>query len=117
MSARKVMLGLAVALVAVMALAMTSIGSAKTAKAEATPLKVAIVTDVGGLDDKGFNMLANRGLNQAKRQLGAQGRVYISKQNSDYVPNLVAAAARVVYDQGHERILFNEIAGNAPGGR
>ena len=94
MSARKVMLGLGVALVAVMALAMTSIGSANTAKSEATPIRVAIVTDIGGLDDKGFNMLANRGLQRAKKELGVEGRVYISKSNSDYIPNLVAATTR-----------------------
>ena len=101
MSVRKWMPWFAVALVAMLALAVTSIGSAKpaaskapaaSAKAGGGAIKVALVTDIGGLDDKSFNFLANQGLNRAKRQLGAQGRVYISKSNADYVPNLAAAA-------------------------
>jgi basic membrane protein A len=92
---------LAVALVATLALAVASVGSAKPAasnapakatKAAGGSIKVALVTDIGGLDDKSFNFLANQGLNRAKSRLGAQGRVYISKSNADYVPNLVAAA-------------------------
>jgi basic membrane protein A and related proteins len=101
LSVRKWMPWLAVALVAILALAVTSVGSAKPAaskapaaasKAGGDAIKVALVTDIGGLDDKSFNFLANVGLSRAKRQLGAQGRVYISKSNADYVPNLVAAA-------------------------
>ena len=101
MSVRKWMPWLALALVAVLALAVTSVGSARPAaskapavasKAGGAAIKVALVTDIGGLDDKSFNFLANQGLNRAKKQLGAQGRVYISKSNADYVPNLVAAA-------------------------
>jgi basic membrane protein A len=100
-SVRKWMPWLALALVAALALAVTSIGSAKptaskapakATKAAGGSIKVALVTDIGGLDDKGFNFLANQGLNRAKARLGAQGRVYISKSNADYVPNLVAAA-------------------------
>jgi basic membrane protein A len=92
---------LAVALVAVLALAVTSVGSARPAastkaaapaNAAATTLKIALVTDIGGLDDRSFNFLANKGLNDAKKQLGVQGRVYISKSNADYVPNLVSAS-------------------------
>ena len=46
---------------------------------EATPTRVALVTDIGGLNDRGFNALANKGLQQAKRELGIDGRVFISK--------------------------------------
>ena len=105
MSVRKLMPWLAVAFVATLALAVTSVGAAKpaasataaptaTEKSAATPLKIALVTDIGGLDDKSFNFLANKGLSQAKVKLGVQGRVYISKSNADYVPNLAAAATR-----------------------
>ncbi len=86
---------LAVALVAVLALGVAGIGSAKPAAGPtataAAPFKVALVTDIGGLDDRSFNFLANKGLQDAKRTLGIQGRVYISKSNADYVPNLRAA--------------------------
>jgi basic membrane protein A and related proteins len=55
-------------------------------------VKVGLVTDIGGLNDRSFNQLANEGLQRAVKQLGAQGRVLISKQNSDYVPNLTTLA-------------------------
>lgn len=96
MKRSKLMALLGVSLVALLALAVTSIGSAAPAKKQAT-IKVALVTDIGGLDDKSFNMLANLGLKQAIRDLGVQGRVFISKSNADYVPNL-STAARGNYD-------------------
>ena len=94
MKARKLMPLLAAALVAVVTLAVAGTGSAKTDAAGATaqePLKVALVTDIGGLDDKSFNFLANKGLNDAKKQLKVQGRVFISGSNAAYIPNLSAA--------------------------
>jgi basic membrane protein A len=55
-------------------------------------VKVALVTDIGGLNDRGFNALANKGLERAESQLGIQGRVFISDASSDYVPNLTQGA-------------------------
>jgi basic membrane protein A len=55
-------------------------------------LKVGLVTDIGGLNDRSFNQLANQGLQNAVKQLGVTGRVLISKQNSDYIPNLTTLA-------------------------
>jgi basic membrane protein A len=86
------MVGVALGLVGVLALAVSSVGSASPAKSQATTIKVAVVTDIGGLNDKGFNALANKGLQDAKKQLNIQGRVYISKSAGDYVPNLSTAA-------------------------
>jgi basic membrane protein A len=60
-------------------------------------LRIGLVTDVGGLDDRSFNFLANKGLEQAKDELGVEGRVVISRANSDYVPNL-STLARQDYD-------------------
>jgi basic membrane protein A len=86
---------LAVTLVAVLALGSASTGSAKLAAEPTTtaaaPFKVALVTDIGGLDDRSFNFLANKGLQDAKKKYGVQGRVYISKSGADYVPNLRSA--------------------------
>jgi basic membrane protein A and related proteins len=87
---RKWTVGAALALVA--ALAVASVGSAQSSKSDATTLKVAVVTDIGGLNDKGFNALANKGLQRAKAQLGVQGRVFISRSAADYIPNLSTAA-------------------------
>ena len=56
-----------------------------------------MVTDIGGLNDRGFNALAYKGLQQAKADLGADIRVVTSKSNADYVPNL-SSLARQKYD-------------------
>jgi basic membrane protein A len=82
---------------AVLAIAALTIAafsaSAAPKKSGATAVKVAIVTDIGGLNDKGFNQLSNVGLNRAKRQLGGvTGRVYITNSANDRTPNLRTAA-------------------------
>jgi basic membrane protein A and related proteins len=60
--------------------------------AQGKKIKVGLVTDIGGLNDRSFNQLANEGLQRAVQELGVQGRVLISKQNSDYIPNLTTLA-------------------------
>ena len=60
-------------------------------------IKVGLVTDVGGLNDRGFNHLAYVGVQQAKQRLGASYRVFLSNAGADYVPNL-AKFARDHYD-------------------
>jgi basic membrane protein A and related proteins len=76
-------------------------GSSGSDKSSSTPaekkIKVAMVTDIGGLNDRGFNALAYKGLQQAKSELGADIRVVTSKSNADYVPNL-SSLARQKYD-------------------
>jgi basic membrane protein A and related proteins len=68
-------------------------GAATTSTAEqGKKIKVGLVTDIGGLNDRSFNALANKGLEDAKKQLGIEGRVLISKSNADYVPNLTTLA-------------------------
>jgi basic membrane protein A len=62
-----------------------------------TELKVGLVTDIGGLNDRSFNHLSYVGLQRAQAQLGVDGRVITSKANSDYVPNL-SSLARQNYD-------------------
>ncbi|HEX2102433.1 MAG TPA: hypothetical protein VHF51_02185, partial [Solirubrobacteraceae bacterium] len=49
-------------------------GSAQTTEAQGRQIKVGVVTDIGGLNDRSFNALANKGLQDAVRQLGVQGR-------------------------------------------
>src|SRR5215204_5577925 len=55
-------------------------------------IKAGVVTDIGGLNDRSFNFLANKGLEDAEKELGIEGRVLISKSNGDYVPNLTTLA-------------------------
>jgi basic membrane protein A len=67
-------------------------GGAATGGSESTgggeQISVGLVTDIGGLNDRGFNSLANQGLENAKSQLGIQGDVLESKSDADYIPNL-----------------------------
>src|SRR4051812_5670070 len=90
---------LAVGLSAVVACGSDS--SSSKSGASSTPAKkkirVGLVTDTGGLNDRSFNALAYKGLKQAKSDLGADVRVLISKANSDYVPN-ISSLARQKYD-------------------
>ena len=92
---------LAVGLPAVVACGSDSSSSSSKSGASSTPakkkLRVAMVTDIGGLNDRSFNALAYKGLQQAKGQLGADIRVLTSKSNADYVPNL-SSLARQKYD-------------------
>jgi basic membrane protein A and related proteins len=68
-----------------------------TQAATGKKIRVGLVTDIGGLNDRSFNALANKGLNDAKSQLGVEGRVLTSDSNSDYVPNL-SSLAQQKYD-------------------
>jgi basic membrane protein A len=51
-------------------------------------VKVGLVTDIGGLNDKSFNHLADVGLEKAKTDFHIQGDVTESHTGGDYVPNL-----------------------------
>jgi basic membrane protein A and related proteins len=59
---------------------------------QAESIKAGLVTDIGGLNDRSFNFLANKGLEDAQSELGVDGRVLISESNGDYVPNLTTLA-------------------------
>ncbi len=83
----------AIAVASVAVLAITgSLLAAGSGKASSKAVKVALVTDIGGLNDKGFNSLANQGLKKAKAKLGIDGRVYITQTAADRTPNLQRAA-------------------------
>src|SRR5215207_5776840 len=84
----------AAALIAVLTLALGAGTVAAKSDVQAAPakFKVTLVTDIGGLDDRSFNFLANKGLQDAKKKLGIQGNVFISKSDRDYIPNLTRAA-------------------------
>lgn len=57
-----------------------------------TALKLAMVTDVGGLGDKSFNDSAYAGLQAAKAKYHAKITVLQSRSATDYEPNLSALA-------------------------
>src|SRR3954463_295329 len=83
---------LAVLAIAATALVLTSIGSAKPTKAAATPFKMAIVTDIGSLQDRSFNQLANTGRKAIGKRLGIGTRVYETHSESERIPNMLAAS-------------------------
>jgi basic membrane protein A and related proteins len=58
----------------------------------AESIKAGVVTDIGGLNDRSFNALANKGIKRAESDLGVETLVLISESNGDYVPNLTTLA-------------------------
>lgn len=98
-------LGLLGALVCALALALSACGSSASSSSSSTSssgggsattakssFKLGVVTDVGGLNDHGFNHLAYEGMLEAEKQLGIKGQVLPSNSSSDYVPNLTSLA-------------------------
>ena len=102
MAIRKWMVVASLALFAVLALTVASIGSAKPEAND--PIKVAVVTDIGGLNDKGFNALAAKGLNDAKKRYGVTGRVFISKTAAGLHPEPVHRGTPGVRPRRRERL-------------
>ena len=75
-------------------------GDGAAQQEEAKSIKAGLVTDIGGLNDRSFNFLANKGLEDAESELGVEGRVLLSESNGDYVPNLTTLA-----QQRHDIII------------
>src|ERR1700682_1980167 len=75
---------------AALSLALVTGASASKAKAKTAHagLNVGLVTDIGGLNDRGFNHLAYVGLQNPQTKLGVTGSVAESKSAADYIPNL-----------------------------
>ncbi len=103
-------------LVACLALLATGCGSKKSAAttaaaptttAASSSFKVGLVTDLGGLNDRGFNHLAFVGLQKAATDFGVGTRVLQSASPAEYVPNLGSLAR-----QGYNLVIgvgFTEI--------
>ena len=58
------------------------------APAMGAKLRVAMVTDVGGVNDQSFNQSAWEGLQRAEKDFGAKVAYKESKQDADYAPNM-----------------------------
>ncbi|MDP2014494.1 MAG: BMP family ABC transporter substrate-binding protein, partial [Actinomycetota bacterium] len=82
----KTNLKIAAAFVAVAALGLAGCSSS-TDSAEPS-FKACQVTDTGGVDDKGFNQTAYKGVTDAAEQLGIQGSVLESQAETDYATNI-----------------------------
>ncbi|MCY7302659.1 MAG: BMP family ABC transporter substrate-binding protein [Thermoleophilia bacterium] len=94
--ARWAIVGGLVAAVALLAAGCGSSDDGAPTTTETTPtgIKVGLITDLGQLNDRGFNQLAYQGLKRAERQLGVQGRVVESASAADYVPNMTTLARK-----------------------
>ena len=64
--------------------------SEPAASEPAAMMKACQVTDVGGVDDKGFNQKAYKGVTDAADQLGVEAVVLESQAETDYAPNIQA---------------------------
>ena len=81
------------ALVGAALMLVAACGSSSNAPA-AKQVKVGLVTDIGGLNDKSFNHLAYVGLQKAIADFNIKGDVTESKTGDDYVPNLTNFASK-----------------------
>jgi len=96
---RATLIALTLALAAFGVAACGSSNSSSTSSTSSTAssgkkIKVGLVTDIGGLNDRSFNHLADVGLMDAQSKLGAQGRVLESHSDADYIPNLTTLASQ-----------------------
>jgi basic membrane protein A len=73
--------------------------SSSHAKA-ATTFKVGLVTDIGGLNDRGFNHLSFVGLLRAAKKFHFKYKVDTSASSADYIPNLSSLA-----QQGYNLVI------------
>jgi len=85
-----------IALLVVAALALSACGGA----GGGDKLKVAQVTDLGGIDDKSFNAGAYAGIEKAVADLGVEGKYLESQQQSDYNKNI-----QQLLDEGTDLIV------------
>lgn len=111
---KKTKLSKLVALMLVVVLAFTACGSKNNSKNNETPstedttddaaktstLKIAMVTDVGGINDQSFNQGAWEGLQRAKNELGVEISYLESATEADYVSNI-----ETLVDQGNNLIV------------
>ncbi len=63
-------------------------------------LKVGLITDLGQLDDDGFNELAFKGVKRAEQELGVEARVIESASAAAYIPNMTGLAR-----QGYDLVI------------
>ena len=66
----------------------SSANTTSTSESSGKTIKVGLVTDISGLNDRGFNHLSYVGLKRAQAQLGVRGEVFQTKAAQEYVPNL-----------------------------
>ena len=89
---KKLLLGWMTVACALLALVAVSGSAAKPTKASQGTIRVAVVTDIGGLNDRSFNFLADQGRRRADRIQGVETRIFITQTAADRLPNIRSAA-------------------------
>ena len=92
----------------VLVLLAAGAGAGGQAASSVSKLRVGMVTDPSGLNDRGFNHLAYVGMLRAQKRFGVDISVAESRSPSDYIPNLASFAR-----QGYDLVLgvgYTEIA-------
>jgi basic membrane protein A and related proteins len=84
---RRWMLAAGVVAIAAAIAVGTALGSSKAPTAKKVSYKAALVSDVAGFNDNGFNKNQLKGLNQAHSKLGVTVFPVVSHSSSDYQPN------------------------------
>jgi basic membrane protein A len=89
-----------------------------TAPAGGKKLRIALVLDTGGVDDKSFNASAYAGLQRAQKELGVDGKYVESKVPADYKTNLTQFASQgydLVFAVGYKMAdALKEVAAQFP---
>ncbi len=84
--------------VVLLCIAVLIVAGCTQAKKE-TAVKVAMVTDVGGVNDQSFNQSAWEGLQRAEKEIDIKASYLESTQDADYKPNM-----ETLFDAGNELI-------------
>ncbi len=66
----------------------TTAAGGATATGDASKVTACEVTDLGGVDDKGFNQIAYAGVTKAEKDLGTKSALLESKTEADYATNI-----------------------------
>jgi basic membrane protein A len=85
------MLAAGVAAIVAAAAVAATLGAAKAPAAGKAAYKAALVSDVAGFNDNGFNKNQLKGLKEAAKKLGGTAYPLVSHSSSDYQPNYTTA--------------------------
>src|SRR5450759_4559904 len=77
-----------ISIVLVMVLLASALLAACSTTGSSTKLKVGLVTDTGGVNDKSFNQSAWAGVQKAATEFGLDAKFIESKQPTDYEKNI-----------------------------
>jgi basic membrane protein A and related proteins len=98
--------------ITIAALATGAVGGTLVRQAK---YSVALITDIGGLNDKSFNQASNKGRLLAEKKFKIKTRVYDTQSAADRQPNLLAASRdgyQLVFATGS--LLFDAVDKVAP---